>query len=87
MRFVEPEVNRFDVHPPAGSFPNVLEGDHRQVAQLCHVWDANNLLYLIPTYLLGAGSRRVVPPHKSVWQLQELRHRQTNRRPPGQELC
>ena len=48
MPFVEPDVNRFDVRPPAGSFPDVRECDVEQVRDLCRVWDANGLLRLIP---------------------------------------
>lgn len=47
----EPEVNRFDVIPPKGSFPDVRECDGSQIFELCKVWDARGLLRLIPTSL------------------------------------
>ena len=51
MPFVEPESIRFDIAPPSGSYPNVLEGDLEQVSKLCRVWDSRGLLRLIPTSL------------------------------------
>ena len=51
MPFVEPEVNRFAVMPPAGAFPDVKDNDPEQVFQLCKVWDAKQLLCLIPAAL------------------------------------
>lgn len=52
MPFIEPEINRFTVTPPHGMFPDVREGDTNQTFELCKVWDARNLLRLIP-YSLG----------------------------------
>ena len=51
MPFVEPRVNRFDIVPPPNTFPDVLGGDVEEVAKLCRVWDANDLLTLIPEHL------------------------------------
>lgn len=51
MPFVEPDVNRFDVVPPEGGYPNVLEGDSREIMRLCKVWDAKSLLWLVPCSL------------------------------------
>ena len=54
MPFVEPEVIRFDIVPPRGAFPEVKEEDAGQVYDLCRVWDANDLLRLVPARL-GPG--------------------------------
>ena len=51
MPFVEPDVIRFDVTPPDGSFPDVRDGDPEEVKKLCLIWDANRLLRLIPRAL------------------------------------
>eukprot|EP00438_Fugacium_kawagutii_P033656 Skav204053 [mRNA] locus=scaffold3:301963:308610:- [translate_table: standard] len=51
MVFMEPRVNRFDVIPPDGQFPDVTKGDPYQVLQLLKVWDANGLLQLVPKEL------------------------------------
>ena len=59
LPFVEPRVNRFNIVPPPKSFPDVSGGDESEVGKLCRVWDANNLLTLIPVHL-GPGEHE---PH------------------------
>eukprot|EP00438_Fugacium_kawagutii_P024536 Skav223316 [mRNA] locus=scaffold200:41903:46588:+ [translate_table: standard] len=51
MVYMEPRVNTFDIVPPANSVPDVRSSDPMQVARLCRVWDAQNLLTLIPVAL------------------------------------
>lgn len=48
MPFVEPRVLRWNGKPPCGSYPNVEQCDPEEVLKLCLIWDANNLLTLIP---------------------------------------
>ena len=48
MPYIEPEIKCFDVLPPSGQYPDVREGDREQTLQLCKVWDANQLLRLVP---------------------------------------
>eukprot|EP00435_Cladocopium_sp_Y103_P014642 s3554_g3.t1 len=49
MPFMEPRINRWPVVPPAGAYPDVEQCNVEEVRKLCLLWDANNLLTLIPT--------------------------------------
>ena len=51
MPYVEPNINRFNVVPQEGQYPDVRGGDVDQVWQLTKVWDVKNLLKLIPKSL------------------------------------
>ena len=51
LPFVEPRISMFDILPPAGSYPDVRGSDGSQEHALCLVWDARNLLYLVPEQL------------------------------------
>ena len=58
MPFVEPRVLRWNGVPPAGSYPNVEQCDPDEVYKLCLIWDANNLLTLIPKDLGPADGQK-----------------------------
>ena len=48
MPFLEPMFNQFDVEPPACSIPDCTREDPAEIQKLAKVWDAKNLLVLVP---------------------------------------
>ena len=54
MPFMEPRVNRWPVVPPEGAYPDVEQCNQVEIKKLCLLWDAHNLLTLIPT-AMGPG--------------------------------
>lgn len=69
MPFVEPRFNEFDIAPPHDSCPDVRQEDPDEVNKLAAVWDARNLLRLVPSELAPQDIRfysRVFNNYKSA---------------------
>ena len=69
MPFVEPRFNEFDILPPAEVCPDVHQEDPEETDRLAAVWDARNLLRLVPEELAPADPRcysRVFNNYKSA---------------------
>ena len=68
MPFLEPKFNQFDVEVPDHLCPDVSREDPTQIEKLAMVWDAKNLLNLIPLELCPQNRRyftRVFNNYKS----------------------
>ena len=68
MPFLEPKFNQFEVEAPDHMCPDVSREDPAQIEQLAKVWDAKNLLTLIPEDLCPKDLRyftRVFNNYKS----------------------
>ena len=48
MPFMEPRFNQFDVEPPVSKIPDCTREDPKEILKLASVWDARNLLHLVP---------------------------------------
>ena len=68
MPYVEPRFNQFDVSPPDEVTPDVHREDPKEILKLAKVWDAQNLLALIPEqFALGPDfSARIFNNFKST---------------------
>ena len=51
MPFVEPQINMFEVTPPASLVPDLSGVSREEVVRLCKVWDVQGLLQIHPNHL------------------------------------
>ena len=69
MAFVEPRCNIFNIEVPDEECPQVWREDPDEVFRLCKVWDANNILRLVPFHCAPRsikGFSRIFNNYKSV---------------------